>query len=31
MGKLKNGKGAVKDEITGKMIKSRDDRMVDWI
>ena len=31
MGKLKNGKAAGKDEITGEMIKGEDDRVVDWI
>ena len=31
MGKLKNGKAAVKDEITRKMIKGGGDRVVDWI
>ena len=30
-GKLKNGKVAGKDEITGEMIKGRDERMVGWI
>ena len=29
--KLKNGKAAGKDEITGKMIKGGGDRVVDWI
>ena len=29
--KLKNGKGAGKDEITGEMLKGRGDRVVDWI
>ena len=29
VGKLKNGKAAVKDEITGEMIKGEGDRMVD--
>ena len=29
MGKLKNGKGAGKDEITGEMLKGRGDRVVD--
>ena len=31
MGKLKNGKAAGKDEITGEIIKSGGDRVVDWI
>ena len=31
MGKLKNGKPAGKDEITGEMIKGGGDRLVDWI
>ena len=31
MGKLKNGKAAGKDEITGEMIKGGSDRVVDWI
>ena len=31
MGKLKNGKVAGKDEITGEMIKAEDDRLVDKI
>ena len=31
MGKLKNEKAAGKDEVTGEMIKSRDDRLEDWI
>ena len=31
VGKLKNGKVAVKDDITGEMIKGRGDRVVDWI
>ena len=30
VGKLKNGKAAVGDEITGEMIKGGDDRVVDW-
>ena len=30
MGKLKNGKAVGRDEITGEMIKSGDDRVVDW-
>ena len=30
-GKVKNGKAAGKDEITGEMIKGGGDRMVDWI
>ena len=29
--KLKNGKAAGKDEITGEMIKGGGDRVVDWI
>ena len=29
VGKLKNGKYAGKDEVTGKMIKSGDNRVVD--
>ena len=29
--KLKNGKAAVKDEITGEMIKGGGDRVVNWI
>ena len=29
--KLKNGKAASKDEITGEMIKSGGDKVVDWI
>ena len=31
VGKLKNGKSAGKDEITGEMIKGAGDRVVDWI
>ena len=31
MGKLKNGKDAGKDEITGEMIKGGGDRVVVWI
>ena len=31
VGKLKNGKVAAKDKITGEMIKGGDDRVVDWI
>ena len=31
VGKLKNGKVAGKDEITGDMIKGGSDRVVDWI
>ena len=31
MEKLKNGKAAGKDEVTGKMIKGGDERVVDWI
>ena len=31
VGKFKNGKAAVKDEITGEMIEGGGDRMVDWI
>ena len=31
MGKLKNGKTAGEDEITGKMIKGGGERVVDWI
>ena len=30
VGKLKNGKAASKDEITGEMIKGGGDRVVDW-
>ena len=30
-GKLKNGKAAGKDEITGEIIKGGGDRVVDWI
>ena len=31
VGKLKNGKAAGKNEITGEMIKGGGDRVVDWI
>ena len=31
VGKLKNGKAAYKDEITGEMIKGSGDRVVVWI
>ena len=31
VGKLKNGKAAGKDEITGEMINGGGDRVVDWI
>ena len=31
VGKFKNGKAAGKDEITGEMIKSGSDWVVDWI
>ena len=31
VGKLKNGKAAGKDEVTGEMIKGGGDRVVDWI
>ena len=31
VGKLKNGKAAGNDEITGEMIEGGDDRVVDWI
>ena len=31
VGKLKNGKAAGKDEVTGKMIKGGGNRVVDWI
>ena len=31
VGKLKNGKEASKDEITGEMMKGGGDRVVDWI
>ena len=31
VGKLKNGKAAVKDGITGEMIKGGNDRVGDWI
>ena len=30
MGKLKNGKAAGKDEVTGEMIKGGGNRVVDW-
>ena len=30
-GRLKNGKAAGKDEITGEMIKGEGDRMENWI
>ena len=30
-GKLKNGKATGKNEATGEMIKSRGNRVVDWI
>ena len=30
-GKLKNGKAAGKDEVTGEVIKGEDGRVVDWI
>ena len=30
VGKLKNGKAAGNDELTGEMMKGRSDRMVDW-
>ena len=29
--KLKNGKAAGKDEITGEMVKGGGDRVVDWV
>ena len=31
MRKFKNGKAAVKDEVTGEIIKGGGNRMVDWI
>ena len=31
VGKLKNGKATVGDEITGEMIKGEGDRVADWI
>ena len=31
VGKLKNGKAAGKDEITGEIIKGGGDTVVDWI
>ena len=31
VGKLKNGKAAAKDEVTGEIIKGGGDRVVDWI
>ena len=31
MGKLKNGKAAGKDDITGKLIKGEGNRVLDWI
>ena len=31
MGNLKNGKAAVKDEVTGEMTKGGDNSVVDWI
>ena len=31
VGKLKNGKAAGEDEVTGEMIKGGGDRVVDWI
>ena len=31
VGKLKNGKAAGKDEITGKVVKDGDNRVVNWI
>ena len=31
VGKLKNGKAAGKDEVTGEMIKGVGNRMLDWI
>ena len=30
MGKLKSGKGTIKDEITGEMIKGRGDKVANW-
>ena len=29
--KLENGKGAVKDEVTGKMVNDRGGLVMDWI
>ena len=31
VGKLKNGKAAGKDEVTGEMIKGKGNKVVDWI
>ena len=31
VGKLRNGKAAGRDEITGEMVKGGGDRVVDWI
>ena len=31
VGKLKNGKAADKDEVTGELIKGGGDRVLDWI
>ena len=31
VGKLKNGKAAGKDEITGEMVEGGGDRVVDWL
>ena len=31
VGRIKSGKAAGKDEITGEMIKSEGDRVLDWI
>ena len=31
VGKLKNGKSAGKDEVTGEMIRGGGNRVVDWI
>ena len=31
VGKLKKGKAADKDKVTGEIIKGRGDRVVDWI
>ena len=31
VGKFKNGKSTVKDDITGEVIKGGSDRMVDWV
>ena len=31
VGKFKNEKPTVKDEVTGEMVKDGDDRVVDWI